>query len=294
LPRVPANGMALEMDERGEGPPIVMIMGIGAQMILWQEGFLDLLAARGLRVIRFDNRDIGLSTWLDDAPIPPAGPSLARAMLGRPVRAPYTLWDMADDTAGLLDALGLKSAHVVGVSMGGMVAQCLAIRHPHRVRSLVSIMSTTGRRRVSIGKPSALAALLGKRPQGRDEIVDYFVTFSKSVAGSAYPADEVEARRMGAALYDRAHHPAGFARHLGAILATGDRTPGLRRVRTPTLVLHGDEDPLVPLAGGHATAQAIPDARMVELEGMGHHLPVPLWGRLTDLIADHVLQAQSV
>jgi pimeloyl-ACP methyl ester carboxylesterase len=293
MPRVEANGIELEMDERGEGPPLVLIMGIGAQMTLWPEGLLDALADRGLRVIRFDNRDIGLSTWLDHHPPPPVGPAVARALLGRPAPAPYSLWDMADDTAGLLDALDLPHAHIFGVSMGGMVAQCLAIRHPDRLRSLISMMSTTGQRRVSLGRPTALAALFGKRPRTRDEVIDTFLTFSRVVSGSAYPPDEDEVRRQAGELFDRAHHPAGFARHMAAILATGDRTAGLRGVRTPSLVLHGDEDPLVPLAGGRATAAAIPGATLSVLPGLGHHLPEAVWPALADQVAAHVRAADA-
>lgn len=288
MPRVTANGIELEMDERGEGPPLVLIMGIGAQMTLWPEGLLDALAARGLRVIRFDNRDIGLSTWFDHMPPPPVGPAVARALMGRPARAPYSLWDMADDTAGLLDAIDLPHAHVFGVSMGGMVAQCMAIRHPDRLRSLTSMMSTTGQRRVSLGRPTALAALFGKRPRTRDEVIDTFLTFSRVVAGSAYPPDEAVVRERAGALFDRAHHPAGFARHMAAILATGDRTQGLRDVRAPSLVLHGDEDPLVPLAGGRATAAAIPGATFTVLPGLGHHLPEGVWPEVADRVAAHV------
>lgn len=285
MPRVASNGLELHYEEQGEGPPLVLIMGIGAQLVLWPDDLVHRLADGGFRVIRFDNRDVGLSTWLDHLPVPHGGKAISRALIGVKVPAPYDLWDMADDTAGLLDALDLPDAHFLGVSMGGMVGQCLAVRHPDRVRSFTSMMSTTGKRRVSVGSPRALSALVGARPRTRDEIIDYFVNYIRTVSGSGYPVDLDEARRVAGLLYDRAHHPAGFARHWAAILATGDRTRHLAQVRAPTLVLHGEEDPLIPIAGGRATAAAVPGARFAPIPGMGHSLPR---GALP-LIADHIL-----
>jgi len=278
--------LQIEYDRQGKGEPILLVMGIGAQMIFWPEGFCERLAARGFEVIRFDNRDVGLSTHLRGVRTEPVPVLLAKSALRRPVRAPYTLSDMADDSVGLLDALGFRSAHVVGVSMGGMIAQMMAITHPSRVRSLTSIMSGTGDWRSLFVRPKALRALLGPVPPDAETAGRKLEAFVRAVGGR-HPHDWALTRALGRRAFERAQNPAGFVRHLAAIAATGDRTGALRFLRTPTLVLHGTLDPLIPPLNGRATARAIPGARLHLLEGMGHDLPEALWKEMVDLITQH-------
>lgn len=285
--------MDLCFDERGEGPPIVLVMGIGAQMILWPEGFCDMLAACGYRVIRFDHRDVGRSTHLHHLPVPPPAPALLGAFVGRRVPAPYTLEDMADDVVRLLDVLGVDSAHVVGASMGGMIAQTVAITHPHRVRSLVSLMSTTGKPGVVISHPRALRALFHPAPRTREDAVARSTALFRTIGSPAWPIDEEQIRERAARAWDRGHNPRGFLRHLGAIGASGDRTAKLRFVRAPTLVVHGTHDPLIRPIGGELTARAIPGARLELVRGMGHDLPSAIWPTLTGWIANHVSRVEG-
>lgn len=287
------NGIEICWDERGEGPPLVLVMGIGAQMILWPEAFCDALAAQGFRVVRFDNRDVGRSTKLESAGVPAIGPTLASMLLGVPVRAPYALEDMAGDVAGLLDVIGIEHAHVVGVSMGGMIAQTMAITHPHRMRSLVSIMSTTGKRGVMISEPSALRALFRPPPRTREQAAERMRHFFRVVGSPGFERDEAELERQAMRAWDRGAYPRGVLRHLAAIAATGDRTPRLRFVRVPTLVLHGTEDPLIRPVGGELTASAIPGAKLRWIEGMGHDLPRGAWPLLVELIARHAREADA-
>lgn len=281
------SGVELCYDERGEGPPVVLVMGIGAQMILWPDGFCDALAARGFRVVRFDHRDVGRSSHLHHLGVPPLGPTLMSSLVGMRVRAPYALEDMADDVAHLMDALGFADAHVVGASMGGMIAQTMAFTHPHRVRSLVSMMSTTGKPGVLISEPRALRALFGRAPRSKDEAVARSEALFEVIRSTAFEHDREEVRRRAALAWDRGVNPRGFLRHLGAIGATGDRTARLRFVRAPTLVVHGSVDPLIRPVGGHLTADAIEGARLELVEGMGHDLPRGAWPRLVELLADH-------
>ncbi len=276
----------IEYERLGAGEPLLLVMGIGAQMIFWPDGFCERLVARGFEVIRFDNRDVGLSTHLRGQRAEPVPVLLAKAALRRPVRAPYTLSDMADDTAGLLGALGHRTAHVVGVSMGGMIAQMLAITHPTRVRSLTSIMSSTGDWRSLFVRPKALGALLGPVPPDAEAAGRKLEQFVR-VVGGRHPHDWALTRALGRRAFERAQNPAGFIRHLAAIAATGDRTGALRFVRTPSLVLHGTLDPLILPANGRATARAIPGARLHLVEGMGHDLPEAVWPELVDLITQH-------
>ena len=281
------SGVDIFYDERGEGEPLMLIMGIGCQMIYWPEAFCDELAASGFRVIRFDHRDIGLSSKLDHMGVPPLLPTLFSGLLGVRVLSPYGLEDMAEDVAGLLDYLGIDSAHVVGASMGGMVAQTLAFTHPHRVRSLVSIMSTTGESGHYMSEIKALRAIFGSPPKTRDQAVDRGVEVWRVIGSTGFPFDEAGTRHRAGLSWDRGNHPPGFLRHLGAIAMTGDRTPRLRFVRAPTLVLHGSVDPLIRPLGGHLTHKAIPDARLEIFEGMGHDLPEPLWPRFATMIGDN-------
>ncbi len=274
MPSASANGITIEYESFGDpaSPPVLLIMGLAAQLTRWDTAFCEALADEGFFVIRFDNRDVGLSTWLDDmAPAPP----------------PYSLSDMADDAAGLLDALGLRAAHIVGASMGGMIAQTFAISHPERTLTLVSIMSTTGDRSVGQPTPDALNALMASRPTTREEAIELGVRVSAVIGSPGYPQDEQRERDQIAAAFDRAFHPAGFARHLAAINSQPDRTEALGGIRMPTLVIHGEADPLVTPTGGKATADAIPDARLMLVPGMGHNLPPELFGELVDNMAEH-------
>jgi pimeloyl-ACP methyl ester carboxylesterase len=294
MPTARANGIELHYEVTGEGPPLVLIMGIGAQLVAWPEGLIALLADHGFQVIRFDNRDVGLSSKIDGAGRPPPmRPAIARAMLGLPISAPYTLVDMADDVAGLLDHLGMGDAHVAGVSLGGMIAQTLAIVHPSRLRTLTSIMSHTGDRLSGIGSPRAIQALLGPAPRSAAEAGERAVRFTRICGSTGFPIDEDDLRRRAARAYERCFYPRGFLRQFLAALATGSRTEALRFVRVPTLVMHGSDDTLLPPRGGRATARAIPGARFQLIEGMGHDLPRGAWPILADAIAEHARSADQ-
>jgi pimeloyl-ACP methyl ester carboxylesterase len=283
---IAANGMTLEYELSGDpqAPPLLLIMGLGGQLTAWSPEFVAALAARGFYVIRYDNRDVGRSTWLDEFGTPDPMAALAGT-----ATAPYLLTDMAEDAAALLDGLGLASAHVLGISMGGMIAQALTIQHPDRVRTLVSIMSTTGDRGVGQPHPDAVAALMAPPPTDREGAVEGAVKASKVIGSVGYPADEARIRADAGAAYDRGFHPAGTARHLVAILASPDRTPGLKAVTQPTLVIHGDADPLVDPSGGQATADAVPGAELWMIPGMGHDVPVQLHDAIADRVAAHCL-----
>ena len=284
--KVRANGVEIEVeaDEPG-GDPIVLVMGIGAQLVHWPDGFVDSLRRAGFRVIRMDNRDCGLSSNLRHLPVPDPRKVLLRAALGLAITAPYSLGDMADDLAAVLDALHIERAHVLGVSMGGMISQTFALKHGARLRSLTSVMSTTGDLRYAFGaKPHALKALLGKPPRSREEAVERMVHVYTTIGSRTMPPEPSILRVLGERSFDRGMNPAGFARHFAAIGAAGSRRAALATLRVPTLVIHGTQDPLIPVAAGRATARAIPGARYLELADMGHDLPRPLWGAITSAV----------
>jgi pimeloyl-ACP methyl ester carboxylesterase len=282
-----AGDIELEYEELGSGEPLVLIMGIGAQMIYWPDELVEGLAERGFRVIRFDNRDVGLSTKLDGQRVGDMREALARYAFGLPIEAPYTLSDMARDVTGLLDALGLESAHVVGASMGGMIAQTFAIEHPERLRSLTSIMSHTGDRRFMLAaRPRAARVLLAKAPRSREEAMDRAEAFYRVVGGRGFPLDVAGVRDRSGRAYDRCFYPQGFLRQFFAILASGSRSSALRGVTAPTLVLHGSDDPLILPWGGRATAQAVPGATFHLVRGMGHDLPRGAWPQMINGIAN--------
>jgi pimeloyl-ACP methyl ester carboxylesterase len=286
MPRAQTNGVELEYEVVGDpdGRPLLLIQGLGAQLVSIDDGFCAELAARGFLVIRFDNRDVGLSSRLDGA----GTPDFAAIWQGDHASLAYTLDDMADDAAGLLDAAGVPRAHVAGISLGGMIAQLVAIRHPDKVLSLASIMSTTGDRRV--GQPSAEGAGVLFTPMlaERDRYLEQAVANAKlALAGSSFPFDPEAIRRGAARSYDRAYRPAGVARQLAAALAATDRTAALRSLRVPTLVVHGDVDRLVGVGGGEATAAAVPGARLLRVPGLGHELPPGAWPTVADAIADN-------
>ncbi|MDG4826666.1 alpha/beta hydrolase [Asanoa sp. WMMD1127] len=276
------RGIRLCYRETGDGPPLVLVAGLGQQLLSWPAGFVDLLAGRGYRVITFDNRDAGLSTHADYRP-----PSLGAILAGRTPAHAYHLGDLARDTTGLLDALELPSAHLVGASMGGMIAQTVAAHHPDRVRTLTSIMSTTGARFVGRPRLSTWALMAAKPPRTREEAGDRAVRLFRHIGSHGYPFDEPGVRARATAAWDRDHSAAGVGRQLAAIYASGDRTGELRQVRVPTLVVHGDRDRMVHPSGGRMTQRTIAGSRLVVLPGLGHDCPAGVWPRLVDLIADH-------
>jgi pimeloyl-ACP methyl ester carboxylesterase len=281
--RTEANGIEIAYETFGErGPPaILLVMGLGTQMIGWHDDFCHALSL-GRYVVRFDNRDVGESQWME------GHVDIAAFQAGDTSSAVYTLEDMADDAAGLLDALELDSAHVVGASLGGMVAQTIAIRHPQRVGSLTSIMSTTGDPALPPPTEEAAAMLLAPAARTREEAMERSVAVSRVIGSPGYARDEEDLRRRAARGWDRGVNPAGFGRQLGAIYASGDRTPALATLAVPTLVVHGEDDPLVPLAAGLATAAAIPGADLWTVPGMGHDLPRPLWPEMVTRIGSLV------
>jgi pimeloyl-ACP methyl ester carboxylesterase len=295
MPSALSNGIRIEYETFGapSADPLVLIMGLGAQMLLWDEELCEQLAARGHFVIRFDNRDVGLSTKFDHAGTPDLMALVAALQSRRPVAAPYTLDDMADDAAGLLDALGLAAAHLVGASMGGMIAQTVAFRHPGRVRTLTSIMSTTGDPSLPPARPEAMGMLMVTPPAERAAAIEHAVRVWRTIGSPGFPFDEPRIRDRAGRQFDRCFHPAGTARQLAAVLAHGSRRARLRDVRAPTLVIHGSEDPLVPVEGGKDTAAAIPGAELLIIEGMGHDLPRGAWGRIVDAIVSHAATAAA-
>jgi pimeloyl-ACP methyl ester carboxylesterase len=287
----PANGIELCYQEMGDadGEPLLLVMGLATQMLAWDEGLCGLLVERGFRVIRFDNRDIGRSTKIASAGVP----RRVDMMLGRRVSAPYLLRDMAADTVGLMDRLDIDSGHVVGASMGGMIVQTMAIEHPERVRSMVSIMSNTGSRWTGMPSRKAMAVLLGRPPRGREAAIERAVKTFGVIGSPGYPFDEERLRDVAGRSYDRGHSAAGVLRQLHAITASGDRTQALHGVRIPTTVIHGNRDVLVRPAGGRATARAIPNARLKLIDGMGHDLPRQLWPVFAEEIADTAARSRS-
>jgi pimeloyl-ACP methyl ester carboxylesterase len=297
MPQVRANGINLEYETFGDkgAPPLVLIMGLGAQLVLWPDEFCHALAEAGHHVVRFDNRDVGLSTKLEQ----PRAPKLVRAALasrlGFKVRAPYTLDDMALDTVGLMDALGLPRAHVVGASMGGMIAQILAAKHPQRVDSLTLVMSTSGNPRLPQARMD-LALRLVRRPAtgDRETLIRHSMELWRLIGSPHYPPEDHVLRSKVERSYDRSSYRHGLARQTLAIIASGSRVPLLRRIEAPTLVIHGADDPLVPVAAGHDLAQHIPGARLHVIPGMGHDLPAPLLPTFTRLITQHARESQHL
>jgi len=282
------NGMEIAYERMGDpsNPPLLLVMGLGMQLIHWDLELCEMLVGRGFHVIRFDNRDVGHSTKIA-APVP----DVRRAMLGLHVDAPYLLGDMADDAVGLLDHLGIQAAHVVGASMGGMIGQTMAIKHPERVLSLTSIMSTTGQRSVGRPKLRVWSVLVRRAPRQKQGFIDHFVRVFKMIGSRGFAFDEARIRELAAATYERDHDAAGTGRQLAAILASGDRTAQLHSVRVPTTVIHGRDDPLVPFRGGRATAEAIPDARLIAIPGMGHDLPREVWPQVVEAVAETAARA---
>ena len=290
-----ANGIDICYEIFGDpkAQPMLLIMGLGAQMVLWDDDFCEQLAARSFRVIRFDNRDIGQSSKLSGGTRLSPLELLKLRFLKIPVAAPYKLTDMARDTTGLMDVLGIRSAHLVGASMGGMIAQEIAISDAERVRSLTSIMSTTGNPKVPPPTREAAALLMAPPPATKEEYLVRFAQTWKLLRVGSFPEDEARDHARAERIYARGLNPAGVGRQLRAILASGNRKERLRQVKAPTLVIHGTVDPLVRPEGGTDTAASIPGAKLLMIEGMGHAIPVPIWPRIIDAIATHAKGAAA-
>jgi pimeloyl-ACP methyl ester carboxylesterase len=291
MPRARANGIDIEYETFGspQASPLLLVMGLGAQMISWEEDFCEQLAARGFHVVRYDNRDTGLSTRMEAA----GSPDMAAALSGNPKPA-YRLDDMADDGVGLLDALDIKAAHIVGISMGGFIAQLIAINHPDRVLSLTSIMSGPSWREGVPPTPEGSAVLLAKPSSNREESIELTLWARRALVGPGDPFDETFERAKAVRAFDRAYYPVGAGRQLVAILAAEDRLERLKGVHVPTLVIHGADDVLVPIENGRRVAAAVPGARFLELEGMGHDLPRRVWPLVIDAIAETAGKADAV
>ena len=291
MPRARANGIELEYETFG-GPsaqPLLLIMGLGAQMVSWDEGFCAQLADRGFQVIRFDNRDCGLSSWMKDA----GPPDVLAALRGNPQPA-YQLDDLAADAAGLLDALNIHAAHIVGASMGGFIAQLVAINHPEKVLSLTSIMSGPGGMDEVPPRPEGAAVLATSPPDTREGRIEQSMSIRRVLLGSGDAFDEAAERARAARAVDRAYYPAGVGRQLVAIMAAASRLERLNNVRVPTLVVHGVDDVLIPVENGRLVAHAVPGARLVEIDGMGHDLPKRVWPQVADAIAELAQQPNAL
>jgi pimeloyl-ACP methyl ester carboxylesterase len=291
-PKVGPSGIDIAYQRLGnpDAPAVLLVMGLAGQSIAWPDAFCHALVDRGLQVIRFDNRDVGLSTHMTKAP----PPDLPAALAGDLSSVSYTLSDMAADTVGLLDVLGLGKAHLVGASMGGAIAQTVAIEHPDRVRSLTSIMSTTGNMAVGQPSPAVMREVFGGPPAvTRDEVIQQRLRAFRAVGSPGYPADEKEVAERTGRAYDRSYDPSGMARQAIATVASGDRTERLRHLEVHTLVIHGLADRMCDVSGGRATAEAIPGAELVLIEGMGHDLPPGLRSHLAERIAGLVWRAEG-
>jgi pimeloyl-ACP methyl ester carboxylesterase len=297
MPQVRANGIDIEYESFGResDPLVLLIMGFGAHLLFWPETLCEGLATRGFRVVRFDNRDIGKSTHLAGQPAPDPRALFGEVMAGRRPDVPYALDDMADDVIGLMDALGTQRAHIVGASMGGMIAQLVAINHPGRTKSLVSIMSTTGRRDLPAGNPETLSVLF--RPpnsESRDDLIAASILVQKALASPGFPASEAEMRARAERRTDRAPFDlAGLARQSAALITAPPRNAFLRNVRCPTLVLHGADDPVIPAAAAKDTAESIPGAELVIVPGMSHDFPPGLVPVYLKHIGDFVAKVEA-
>jgi pimeloyl-ACP methyl ester carboxylesterase len=290
MPTAQSNGITIAYEDHGDpaAPPILLVMGLGGQLTLWPVELVDALVVRGFRVIRYDNRDVGLSTKFDASGVPNIKWLVLKSVLGWPVTVPYKIADMARDAIGLLDVLGIGQAHIVGASMGGMISQHVAATYPDRVLSLTSIMSTTGNRRLPRAKPEAMRMLANRPASGDPEaLVAFGVKAAQVIGGPGYPTDEARLEARVRADHARAWHPAGFARQMAAIIADGDRRTMLKTITAPTLVIHGDADPLVPVEAAHDTVANIAGAKLHIIAHMGHNLPLQLVDMIADAIADH-------
>jgi pimeloyl-ACP methyl ester carboxylesterase len=297
MPVISVNGIEIAYDDRGnrDDPAILLIMGLATQMIAWPEAFCDSLAADGFRVVRFDNRDVGLSTKFEAARPIDLGAVLQRVMAGEKIDPPYDLTDMAGDTIGLMDRLVIKKGHIVGASMGGMIAQIVAAKHPNRVRSLVSIMSSSGDPGLPQAKPEAMSAIMQARPDGSDRelAIEHGMRIYRAIGSPGFPTPDNELRAKVGAAFDRSYYPAGVGRQFAAIVASGSRVEMLEKLSVPTLVLHGADDPLVPVEAGRHTAAQIPGSTLTVIPGMGHDIATGLIPILVEAIATHCRAADK-
>jgi len=294
MPKANANNIRIEYETFGDpsSPPILLIIGLGSQLIYWDEAFCRQLAEAGLYVIRFDNRDAGLSTKFDQAGVPDMMDVIGKLMNRQKVTPPYSIEDMAADAVGLLDALKIDKAHICGMSMGGMIAQALAIRYPGRVLSLTSIYSPTGNPHLPQPKPEVMGLLLTPPPQEREPFIQFNLNVFRALTGPRFGLDEKWVRQIMGRAYDRSFYPQGAARQLVAILTQANRKPALKDVRVPTLIIHGDADPLVSVEGGKDAAEAVPGAKLKIIEGMGHDLPHgEVWAQIARDIIAHTKKA---
>jgi pimeloyl-ACP methyl ester carboxylesterase len=290
---VKANNITIEYEESGDltNPAIILIRGLGTQLIDWPMPFIDGLVNKGFRVVYFDNRDVGLSEKLENAGVPDMAEMMTKMMSGEAISPPYTVDDMALDVIGLMDVLKIETAHIVGISMGGMIAQILAVNHAQRLKSMTSVMSSSGN--PDLPRPTGEAAefLIGtpEDPSDRESVIAHGTESLRVFGSPGYPESEAVRREIYTARYDRCNDPAGVARQMAAIVADGSRVERLKTITVPTLVIHGLDDPLVPVEGGKDTATSIPNAKLELIEGMAHNIPEPLCARLVDLITGHAI-----
>jgi len=290
MAKVDANGIQIEYEAFGEqdSPALLLIIGLSLQSIHWEEKLCQQLAQQGHYVIRFDNRDTGLSSKIEEAGVPDVMKTTEAMMKGETINPPYTIEDMAADSVGLLDALDIKKAHVCGMSMGGMIAQTIALNYPKRVLSLISIFSNTGDPQDPKGKPEIMELLSTPPPNEREAYIEFHTKLSNTLSGSGFPCDPEWLREHLARRYDRSFYPQGVARQFAAILTQKNRKPALRSLSIPTLVIHGSADPLAPVECGKNTAAAIPGAKLMIIDGMGHDLPDGgAWPQIIDAIIEH-------
>jgi len=295
MPRINANSLAIEFETFGEpdAKPLLLVMGLGAQMIAWDENFCQQLADAGHFVIRYDNRDVGLSTYFDDHGVPDFKELAVELMTKGSVEVPYTLDDMAMDGISLLDELGIEQAHICGASLGGMIVQAMAINHGNRILSMTSIMSTTGNPDLPPAHPEAMEALTSERADDPQHAMNRAVEVSKIIGSTGFERDEERIRTKALESYDRAYYPDGVTRQMAAVMAHGDRRPGLNQLQLPCLVIHGDIDPLVPVTGAHDTHQNVPGAELMIIEGMGHDMPKGAWHQIVEGITSLTHQANA-
>lgn len=294
MAEVKANGITITYDSFGEdtNPALLLVMGLGGQMIAWDPDFCDMLASRGLYVIRFDNRDAGLTTYFDHEVVPDMQQLVIDLMMGKNPTVPYTLDDMAEDGIALLSRLGIAKAHLCGTSLGGMIVQAMAINHPTRVLSMTSMMSTTGNPELPKATPGAVAALTSERANNVDRAMQRAVDVAKVIGSTAYQLDENRLRLKAKQYFERAFYPEGIARQMAAAIAHGDRRSGLQKLDIPSLVIHGTDDPLIPVSGGIDTHKNISKSELLLIEGMGHDMPLGTWKQIVDAICHLATRSQ--